>query len=123
MIRRLLALTLLSTSLSCSDGFGPFNRDVRIRIGNDSQTAFTNVAVIFPENEVDYGAVEAGGVSGYRKVSVAYQFARVDVRIGSTELRIQPRDYVGENTLEPGRYTYSLYFIDGYLQLELKRDD
>jgi hypothetical protein len=123
MIRRLLALIALGSTLSCSDGFGPFgDGDVRIRIGNESQSEFSNVAVIFPEDEVDYGDVGAGGVSGYRKVSVAYRYARVDVRIGSTELRIQPRDYVGEEPLSPGRYTYRLYFIDGYLQLELKRD-
>ena len=122
MIRQLLALVVLGSTLSCSEGFSPFSRDVEIRIGNDSQAAFTNVDVMFPEDDVDYGAIEAGGVSGYRKVAVAYPYARVDVRIGSTELRIQPRDYVGEEPLSPGRYTYSLYFLDGYLQLALKRD-
>jgi hypothetical protein len=122
MMRRLLALIVLGTTLGCSDGFGPFAGDVRIRIENDSPNAFTSVAVMFPEDEVDYGAVAANKVSDYRKVSVAYRYARIDVRIGSTELRIQPRDYMGEEPLAPGRYTYSLYFIDGYLQLELKRD-
>jgi hypothetical protein len=123
MTRRLLVLLALATLVGCSDGVGPLAGEVWIRIGNDSPNAFTSVAVIFPADEVDYGAVSAGGVSNYRPVSVAYRFARVDVRIGSTELRIQPFDYVGEEPLLPGRYTYSLYFIDSYLQLELKRDD
>ena len=122
-MRKLTALLLLTLSLGCSDASGPGSGNVQVRIGNDSQSAFSNVAVIFPQDEVDYGAVDAGEESAYRTVSVAYPYARVDVRIGSTELRIQPRDYVGENVLEPGRYTYSLYFIDGYLQLELKRDN
>lgn len=113
----------LGTFLGCSDGVGPLASDVQIRIGNDSPNAFTSVAVIFPEDEVDYGAVNAGGVSEYRAVSVAYRFARIDVQIGSTEVRIQPRDYVGEEPLEPGRYTYSLYFLGEHLQLELKRDN
>ncbi len=123
MTRRLFVLMALGTLLGCSDGMGPAVRDVQIRIGNDSPNSFTNVAVIFPEDEVDYGAVNAGGVSEYRAVSVAYRFARIDVQIGSTEVRIQPFDYMGEEPLEPGRYTYSLYFFGEYLQLELKRDD
>jgi hypothetical protein len=123
MIRSLVTALFVGATLSCSDSTGPETDDVQIRIGNDTPSSFTSVAVTFPQDDVDYGPVAAGRRSEYRTVSVAYPYARIDVRIGSTELRIQPRDYVGETALEPGRYTYSLYFIDGYLQLELKRDD
>ena len=123
MPRFLLVLSLLVLSLGCSDAAGPDGDGVRIRIGNDSESSFTSVAVTFPEDQVDYGSVEAGSTSDYRRVSVAYRMAYVVVRVGSTEQQIQPIDYVGEEPLEPGRYTYSLSFLDGYLQLELKRDD
>lgn len=83
---------------------------------------FADVDVIFPSDEVDYGHVPSGGVSEYRRVEAAYAYARIDVKVGGTELRIQPIDYVGEPQLGPGRYTYALNVLDGQLTLELKRD-
>lgn len=110
--------------LGCSSAFeSPGDGDIQIRIANASSASFSNVAVIFPEQEVDYGAVPVGRSSNYRRVTVAYAYARIDVQIGSTELRIQPIDYVGETPLQPGRYTYALDIIDGHLTLEFKRDD
>ena len=108
--------------LGCSNAVSP-RGGIQIRIGNESHASFSNVAVLFPEQEVDYGAVPVGRSSEYRRVTVAYAYARIDVQIGSTELRIQPIDYVGESQLPPGRYTYALDVIDGHLTLELKRDD
>jgi hypothetical protein len=123
MIRRAGIFVGALLFFACSDAVSPGDGDIQIRIGNESSSPFSNVAVIFPEQEVDYGAVRVGGVSNYRRVTVAYGYARIDVQIGSTALRIQPIDYVGESQLQPGRYTYALDIIDGHLMLELKRDD
>jgi len=117
---RAVTSMLLLASLGCSNPFSP--DDIQIRIGNESAVPFDDVDVIFPSDEVDYGHVPSGGVSEYRRVEVAYAYARIDVRIGATKLWIQPIDYVGEPQLRPGRYTYALNVLDGRLTLELKRD-
>lgn len=123
-MRRLLALLVLGTTFSCSnsDPVGPIDGRVQIRIANETTSLFTSVEVLFPSDEVDYGALPAGARSEYRSVSVAYRFARVDVRIGETEHVLQPIDYMGEEPLEPGQYTYRLYFHEQFLQLEAIRD-
>ena len=98
--------------------------DVRIRIANLSSFPFERVDVVFPENEVSYGAIPAHGLSDYHDVSEAYRYAYIEVQIAGEELVIQPIDYVGENTLGPGKYTYALNVgVDGrFLTLQFRED-
>lgn len=120
MNRSALAGLLLGV-LGCSSPFAS-SGDVHIRIGNESSTAFSRVEVVFPQDEVDYGLVQARGVSEYRRVAVAYAYAPIDVQIGDTHLRIQPIDYVGESELRAGHYTYALNVVGSSLTLELRKD-
>src|SRR5262245_24133979 len=97
--------------------------DIKMRIANQSSFAFGSVDVVFPEDSVDYGAVQAHGISAYHRVSKAYRYALIIVQVGGEELRLQPIDYVGETELRAGRYTYLLNVtIEGHLTLALQND-
>jgi len=119
---RLLYVGLLAAFTSCDSPFG-LSGDVKVRVANNSSFAFDRVEVVFPEDRVDYGSVAANGVSDYAPVETAYRYAYIEVQIGDEVLKIQPIDYVGEEALDAGRYTYRLNVtIEGHLTLEFRED-
>ena len=108
---------------SCDSPLLPGGGDVRIRIANLSSFPFERVDVVFPENEVSYGAIPSQGLSDYHDVSTAYRYAYIEVQIAGEELIIQPLDYVGENKLGSGKYTYALNVsVEGHLTLQFQED-
>jgi hypothetical protein len=108
VLRVLLASGLATGVLSaCTGTFGP-GGSVEIRIANQSDVDFDVVIVGFPYGQEEYGAVSAGGVTGYREVENAYRYAYVEVHVDGDTFVLQPVDYVGEVLLPPGRYTYAL---------------
>jgi len=120
LLQRLLVGVLVVSG--CPAPFGP-RGDVHIRIANESSFPFTSVDVVFPEDSVDYGVVAAHSVSEYHRVSKAYDYALIIVRVGGEERRLQPIDYVGETLLPAGRYTYVLNVtIEGQLTLDFRSD-
>jgi hypothetical protein len=119
----LFALGVLLSLAGCDSPVGLFGGDVEIRIANNSSFRFERVDAVFPEDEVSYGAISANSLSSYRTVSAAYRYAYIEVQVNGEELRIQPIDYVGENKLGAGRYTYVLNVtIEGYLTLDFQED-
>lgn len=95
---------------------------VEIRIKNGSDVDFDRVRVHFPDQrEVDYGPVPKGGVTAFQATSRAYRYAGFSVRAGNQELSLHPIDYVGEQELPPGRYTYSLGVDNGRLTVQLEK--
>ncbi len=95
---------------------------VEIRIKNASNLNFDGVRVSLPdEPEVDYGPVSEGGVTAFRPTSRAYRYAGFSVKAGTQELSLQPTDYMGEQELPAGRYTYVLKVNNGRLTAELER--
>ena len=114
---------LFATLVACADTTASTG-DVQIRIANESSFAFQGVDVVFPHDSVDYGTIAAHGTSSYRGVSSAYRYALIIVQVAGEELRLQPIDYVGENELPDGRYTYALNLtIEGQLTLTFRADD
>lgn len=103
---RFLVLLVILPLANCSSIFGPDDVDIRIR--NGSGYDFESVLVGFPNQAAEYGAVRAGKSTGYRTVGEAYRYAYVEVVAAGRTLIGQPIDYVGEELLEPGRYTYEL---------------
>jgi hypothetical protein len=73
-----------------------------------------------PREPIDFGSIASGGYSDYRDVDTAYRFAHVEASgpIGSYVLR--PYDYVGEEPLPEGRWTYRLSIDQGRLALALE---
>ena len=90
---------------------------VLLRLKNQSSTDFSAALVRFPETEGSYGALAAGEASAYRPFDTAYRYGYVEVEAEGRTYRIQPFDYVGEEPLEKGRYTYRLDLSGGDLEM------
>ena len=91
------------------------NTDVEktnIRIKNNSAYDFCNV-VLNPEGRyTNYGEIKGGETSCYRVYEKAYRYAYVNLYIDGEEYIIQPIDYVGEQPLGKGAFTYLIDVSD-----------
>ena len=107
---RLVTLIILALAIvlgsGCSDILGP--DEVRIRVRNTGTVDFESTVINFSEGNEQYGALRAGQTSSYRIVGKAYSYAYVEVIAGGLRVVLQPIDYVGEETLKDGDYTYEL---------------
>ena len=100
----IIALLLFST-LACTD------RDdelvaVNIRIRNISDITFDQVQVGEPEKVHENVAPDSFTV--YLEYEVAYRIAFIEIRSGAETFVLQPIDFVGEEELPIGLYTYEL---------------
>jgi hypothetical protein len=88
-----------------------FDKDntVQIRIQNVSEFEMENIVVSFPKEEVAYGNLSPNTVSSYIEVQEAYRYAYIETEIEGKKAALIPIDYVGEKTLDSGKYTYRLY--------------
>ncbi|SFU14145.1 hypothetical protein SAMN04489724_4322 [Algoriphagus locisalis] len=94
---------------SCADD--PEPDGVLIRVENNSEVDFKDVIVNSGSGDVAFGTIRDGKKSNYMAFESAYRYGFVSLLADEKELRIQPRDYVGETPLEIGFYTYKLGVI------------
>jgi hypothetical protein len=87
-VAQLFGLVLILALPGCDNPFLPGGGDVRIRIANLSPFPFERVDVVFPEDQVSYGAIPSYDVTDYRDVSTAYRYAYIEVQIAGEELVI-----------------------------------
>lgn len=103
---------------------------VRVRIRNDARFDFDGVEVHFPDGtRVDYGPVAAGASTDYADAgSPAYRYAWIKVLTApgppadGRVFTFQPIDYVGEEELAPGQYTYALSTVGDSVDLAFEVD-
>ena len=79
-----------------------------LRIENNGTIAFDSVIVNSPGGNHVYYSVAANSVSGYKEFSFLYRYAYIKVFFDNKTATLQPFDFVGENKLDKGKYTYSL---------------
>lgn len=73
-----------------------------------------------PRQAIDFGALANEEHSAYREVPVAYRFAEIEASGPAGSYTLRPYDYVGEEPLPEGRYTYHLGVTQDRLTIELE---
>jgi len=92
---------------------------VHVRIYNDTSVTLHKVKLGFPGGVViGLDTMEAGTYSEYVGVNVAYSIASLEAKVDGHPYRTTPIDYVGEQPLEPGNYTYRIRLTEGVMFLE-----
>jgi len=107
MIKLFFILCIPVLLISCEENAAVDG--VLIKIRNNSPYVFQNVKVSTGGGIGDYGIVRPHRESGYEAFDFAYRYAFVSVTIAGKDFTIQPIDYVGEEKLEEGRYTYIIH--------------
>jgi hypothetical protein len=103
--RRAFAAALLLLASSC----GILDPDpVRVRVRNSTGHNLEAIRVTAPRTSERFGSLEAGKTSRYHAANRAYIFPYIEALLDGTVVRQQPRDFVGEEPMEPGTYTYEL---------------
>jgi hypothetical protein len=97
-----------------------------VRVHNLTGADFDSVRLYVPgppREAVDLGVLANGQFSEYRSVPLAYRFAEIEASGPAGSYSLRPYDYVGEEALPEGRYTYRLRIDQGRLTLELEASD
>ena len=83
-----------------------------IRIKNISGYDFCNVEIDPSGGAKNYGIINEGEATCYKPFETAYRYAYVKLFIEEKEFIIQPIDFVGEQPLGMGNFTYSINVTD-----------
>lgn len=109
-LRALVAELFSVIILACiSLPFGP--GDVEVRVENGTELTFTQVRIYFEPMQT-FTDLEPGERTPYVTVDKAYSIATVVVVTATDSARIQVIDFVGEEPLESGRYTFTIFSPD-----------
>lgn len=111
-----VSLAVLLTMLYFTYRTPSFAHVTNVRIRNDAGTLLQDVNV----NGVAYGTIRAGEVTGYREMAEAYRYAKLQLVMSEKEIHLQPEDYVGEQRLGPGRFTYTIVFVATTKSVEIR---
>ena len=112
-------LVLFLLSLCCLLSADITYSETRVRVKNDSGYDFQNVRVNFKGQVENYGPLSSGKASDYRRISLAYRYAYIEVVVAGGQYKLQPKDYVGETPLEAGWFTYKLNFDPAHKTVDL----
>lgn len=92
-----------------------------IRILNNSTLPFDEVQV--GDEEMLHENVAPGDYSEYLEYETAYEYAYIRIQSGEETYELQPIDFVGEEPLPSGYYTYALNVDEeGQVVLEFRID-
>lgn len=104
----LLVLMLAALVWGCEkEKAGPTGDGIQIRIENTSSHTYKDVVAKMDEDH-SYGTLKSGEKSAYQEFSRAYRYAYVELKIDGQLYVLQPFDFVGEEELKDGKYTYQI---------------
>lgn len=114
----LLAITLITAA--CEDRDDKIG-GVNIRVKNEANFTFNKVQV--GADDKIHENIAPGKYSDYLEYETAYRYAYIKIEDDSTSYVLQPIDFVGEDPLNIGFYTYELSVSqEGDVSLDFKVD-
>ncbi|MDH3292142.1 MAG: hypothetical protein OEO20_13690 [Gemmatimonadota bacterium] len=105
----LVAATVMVSAGGCDGAAGPDN--VSVRLENASPASFAEATLYTSEGPQTSYDVGTGESTPYIAVATAYRIATTEVVIEDDTLRLQVIDFVGEEPLSAGRYTYVISVV------------
>lgn len=113
--------TMSFISLGCSKE-SDLSGDIQIRIANSSNIVFQSVFVTSGGKGNSFETLPSGKYSEYKAFDIAYKYGYIKIITLSGEFSLQPFDYVGEEVLKVGQYTYDLNIEDNNVLLTFSED-
>ncbi len=107
LLGRLASVCLVLLATSC-DALPFVGGDVEVRVENATGLTFTEVRIYW-EPMHTFSDLAPGDRTAYVTVDRAYGIATVVAVTATDSTRIQVIDYVGEEPLDDGRYTFVLF--------------
>lgn len=104
LVRALSGAVLLAAASACSSVFG--SDATLIRLENASAVELTDVTFSAGHDPIHFDRIAPGGKTEYVEVDEAYSYGYVKVHANGQEYVLQPIDYVGEETIGDGRFTF-----------------
>lgn len=98
----LLCIILLT---SCSNDNDTTN-SLNIRLSNTTNVKFKNATF----NDVNFGDIDSGKKTKYIKFDKSYSYGSVKITINDKDYGWQPYDFIGEEPLKNGNYTFEYNF-------------
>ena len=108
LIKLIVLLVALNSTNRCSR-IKSESMPLQIRILNNTQYDFSDLKL----TNYTIGELKSGIYSDYVRLPYGYSYDQVYFKIENDEFEQIPIDYVGENKLKSGNYTYSVS-IDSY---------
>jgi hypothetical protein len=111
--RSMILLMALFLLLGCQKEPEPEvpTEGVLIRIENTSKYTFQDIKVVLYEEKL-YGTLSPRESSNYQAFSKAHRYAYIELKIRNKLYVLQPIDFLGEEELKDGKYTYQLNVDD-----------
>lgn len=98
----------MAVAVACGDGSFGGDR-LLVRVENATALDFEEVRIWpGPDRRLIFPDVGAGATTRYVELREAFRIASVRALTSSDTFALQVIDYVGEEPLDPGRYTYVL---------------
>ncbi len=110
-LRRRIAAGCLALMVTACDSLPFVGGDVQVRVENQTALTFTEVRIYW-EPMHTFSALAPGDRTAYVMVDRAYSVVTVVAVTATDSMRIQVIDFVGEEPLEDGRYTFVLFLPD-----------
>lgn len=101
-------ILILIISIAVLIGCSKDESNPKIRLANTSQYDFQNIVVNTTTGNINFEDLNSGQKTEYKVFEKAYRYAYVELEIEGKTYKLQPTDYVGENSLENGNYTYQI---------------
>ena len=107
-MRHMLMIATAALAMATS-GCGILDSDgVELRLENGSNEVFDEVTIFTEDGPRAFTNLGPGERTEYFAVSLSYRIATTEVVVGTDEYRLQVIDFVGEEPLSSGRYTFVL---------------
>ena len=116
-----LAAVLVMALGACDNPFGG-DGDTLIRLENATQLELTNVTFSSGHDPIDFERIAPGDRTEYVEVERSYSYGYLKVTANGGEYTMQPIDYVGEEEIGPGRFTFRITLTQGGVSTTLRRD-